>query len=205
MKTVTLITALLLAALPAPVEASHRGWRPLQRAHNAAVQFRANRPRILHRHAGHDHAAANDHADYITPQAAADVAPPPAPSAKPYAPAPQAAPAAPVAPQASGYPLRSRWYTGCSNWKHMTTAEHAGKFDAAWLQSLSWGELQSLHSDHHDELRGFGRVHWDRVVRAVSKAPAAKAPVQSNCPDGMSCPTNGSRPVRRGFGIFGWR
>jgi len=62
----------------------------------------------------------------------------------------------------SGYPLRpsSTWWTGCTSWRHLTTGKHAGLFDQTWLRSLSWAELQSLHSDHHT-----GRVQWDRVIR----------------------------------------
>lgn len=60
----------------------------------------------------------------------------------------------------AGYPLRSADWTGCTDWRHLTQGEHAGKFDPVWLQSLSADEIQSLHSDDHE-----GRVHWDRVVR----------------------------------------
>lgn len=59
------------------------------------------------------------------------------------------------------YPIRGgRYWTGCRSWSHLTTGPHRGKFDSAWLRSLSWGELQSLHSDDHQ-----GRVKWQFVVR----------------------------------------
>ncbi len=79
------------------------------------------------------------------------------------------------------YPLRSRWWSGCGSWRHLTIGEHAGKFDHAWLAQLSNAELQSLHSDDHDR-----RVKWDYVIRGSA---AAKPPVgsSSGCPNGL-CP-----------------
>lgn len=65
-----------------------------------------------------------------------------------------------VAFASAGYPLRSNWWTGCSHWTHLTVGPHAGKFNPDWLRSLSWAELQSLHSDDHE-----GRVHWQFVNR----------------------------------------
>lgn len=66
------------------------------------------------------------------------------------------------APKATSarYPVRGSWWSGCRDWEHMTRGEHRGKFDKAWLRSLSWAELQSLHSDDHE-----GRVKWEHVVR----------------------------------------
>lgn len=58
------------------------------------------------------------------------------------------------------YPTRGNLWTGCDSWKHLTTGKHAGKFDSTWLQTLSWSELQSLHSDDHE-----GQVKWKYVVR----------------------------------------
>lgn len=60
----------------------------------------------------------------------------------------------------NGYPLRGGYWTGCPNWRHMTQSVHAGRFPVDWLQSLSWDELQSLHSDDHE-----GRVKWDYVPK----------------------------------------
>lgn len=48
------------------------------------------------------------------------------------------------------YPVRRGWWSGCGSWKHLTVGEHRGKYDPAYLQSLSWAELQSLHSDDHE-------------------------------------------------------
>lgn len=64
----------------------------------------------------------------------------------------------PSTPRTSHYPVRGSWWTGCRSWRHLTTGPHAGKFDPAYLQSLSWEELQSLHSDHHS-----GTVKWEYV------------------------------------------
>ena len=61
-------------------------------------------------------------------------------------------------PLAAKYPIRGSWWSGCRNWQHLTKGQHAGKFDPAYLQSLSWEELQSLHSDHHE-----GRTKWQYV------------------------------------------
>lgn len=64
---------------------------------------------------------------------------------------------APVVRQAvrSGYPVRgSHWtYPGNSRASlihHLQTGEHAGKFSRAWLDSLSYQELLSLHDDDHE-------------------------------------------------------
>lgn len=65
-----------------------------------------------------------------------------------------------------GYPTRGRWWSGCANWQHMTRGEHAGKYDHDWLKSLTWQELQSLHSDDHE-----GRVKQQYVVRPKPAVP----------------------------------
>ena len=64
-----------------------------------------------------------------------------------------------------GYPLRSNYGRNMNvgSWQHLTHGEHRGKYDSGWLQTLSWPELQSLHSDDH-----FGTVHWEYVVRPVT-------------------------------------
>jgi hypothetical protein len=58
------------------------------------------------------------------------------------------------------YPLREHFWSGCPDWRHLTSGIHAGKFDSGWLKTLSWEELQSLHSDDHE-----GHVQWKYVVR----------------------------------------
>lgn len=64
-----------------------------------------------------------------------------------------------------GYPIRRGWWSGCPNWQHLTRGDHAGYFDHNWLRSLSWAQLQSLHSDHHEELKYRKRkIHWAYVV-----------------------------------------
>lgn len=82
-----------------------------------------------------------------------------------YAPKPGAPP--PVSPPTSvpkqaGYPIRppgTRW-TGLPRdhagaVRHLTTGRHAGQFDPAWLVSLTWDQLDSLHTDAHEgQFRG---------------------------------------------------
>ena len=64
----------------------------------------------------------------------------------------------PSTPQASHYPIRGNWWSGCRNWSHLTKGVHAGKFDPTYLKRLSYEELQSLHSDAHE-----GRTKWQYV------------------------------------------
>jgi hypothetical protein len=65
------------------------------------------------------------------------------------------------------YPPRGSLWSGCRNWQHLAYASaHRGKFDVKWLQSLSYYELQSLHSDDHER-----RVHWDKVNQLVVPTP----------------------------------
>lgn len=96
------------------------------------------------------------------------------------------------------YPTRSRWWSGCSGWRHLTVGQHAGLFDHEWLASLTNEEVQSLHSDHHE-----GRTKWEYVVRATKEKPADKpAPAktqQSACPGG-NCPTSSGRLFGRWLG-----
>ena len=60
----------------------------------------------------------------------------------------------------SKYPLRASLWSGCNSYEHMLSGQHAGKFDSQWVRSLSWDELQSLHSDDHE-----GRVNWNYARR----------------------------------------
>lgn len=100
------------------------------------------------------------------------------------------------APIRQGYPIRGNWWSGCSTWQHLATGEHKGKFDTAWLKTLSNSEVQSLHSDDHE-----GRVKWDRVVRPAPTVKAAAA----DCPNGV-CPTNNRSTTTRTYGrrFFRW-
>lgn len=77
-----------------------------------------------------------------------------------------------------GYPIRGSYWTGCSSWVHMTTGVHAGKYPISWLKTLTWEELQSLHSDDHEN-----RVQWDYVRRATNNIRQTVP----YCPDGR-CP-----------------
>ncbi len=103
----------------------------------------------------------------------------------------------------TGYPLRGSLWSGCPNWQHLDTGEHRGKFDRAWLASLTPAEVQSLHSADHE-----GTVDWRYAVRPPSKPSPEVASIPSfqsfgvsNCPNGR-CDTV-QVPQRRG--LFGWR
>lgn len=93
-------------------------------------------------------------------------------------------------PVRRGYPVRGSWWTGCPNWTHLTRGEHAGKFDSAWLQTLSNAEIQSLHSDAHE-----GRVKSAYVVRPAGSVQSVTRS-SSGCPGGV-CPS-----PSRGFRLF---
>ena len=88
---------------------------------------------------------------------------------------------------APGYPVRGGHWTvdGYSNpgrdylISHLLNGQHAGKFDAKWLASLSQQELLSLHDDDHEHL------YRGQVVRAASTQRAHQT-VRS-CPAG-GCP-----------------
>lgn len=103
---------------------------------------------------------------------------PATPAPTPPAPVVQPAPTPPVATRL-GYPVRGNWWTGCPGWQHLATGEHAGKFDNVWLTTLSWAELQSLHSDDHE-----GRVNWSRVQRPIARRVGGY--YRWEC-DGQSC------------------
>ena len=54
-----------------------------------------------------------------------------------------------------GYPVRGGHWSFPGNGRaqliaHLQSGEHAGKFSAAWLNSLSYQELLSLHDDDHE-------------------------------------------------------
>lgn len=64
----------------------------------------------------------------------------------------------PSTPRTSHYPVRGSWWTGASSYRHLLTGPHAGRFNENWLKRLSYEEIQSLHSDHHE-----GKVKWQYV------------------------------------------
>lgn len=88
-----------------------------------------------------------------------------------------------------GYPIRGSWWTGCSDWRHLTQGEHKGKFDTNWLKTLSNSEIQSLHSDDHEH-----QVKWAYVNKASATSQKASSHFQVRrgsfyCPTG-NCPWN---------------
>ena len=55
------------------------------------------------------------------------------------------------------YPVRTRWWTVGGRYpshsemvRHLQQGEHRGKWDPKWLQSLTYEEIHSLHSDDHE-------------------------------------------------------
>ncbi len=61
----------------------------------------------------------------------------------------------PYVSKPGGYPLRQNLCSGLPKNKldavvHLSTGEHAGKYDLKWLARLTWDELNSLHSDDHE-------------------------------------------------------
>lgn len=65
------------------------------------------------------------------------------------------APLLPVPQKVGGYPIREMRWSGLPKDRlgavvHLSTGEHAGVFDLKWLATLTWAELDSLHSDHHE-------------------------------------------------------
>ena len=67
----------------------------------------------------------------------------------------------------TGYPTRKSWWTVDKRHpekdgmvKHLSGGPHKGKFDLAWLETLTRDELHSLHSDDHE-----GKVDWDYAVK----------------------------------------
>lgn len=60
---------------------------------------------------------------------------------------------------------KSEWWTSPAKTRedlirHLQGGEHAGKFTLAYLQSLTWEQLNALHSDDHER-----RVQWPLVSR----------------------------------------
>lgn len=109
-------------------------------------------------------------------------------------------PAAVIAPSPrSGYPVRGgHWSIGAS-WNasrsavltHLQGGQHAGKWDPAWLATLSHAELLSLHDDDHE-----GRVKWAHVRRPTTAPRPAQQPAKRSRgvvrmfarPSGATCP-----------------
>jgi hypothetical protein len=108
-------------------------------------------------------------------------------------------PAPVAAPAKTGYPVHAgiKWTgpdgrIGSASASHLSNhPNHANKFPADWLKTLTHAEIQSLHDDDHD-----GRVKWEYVPgRAPAKTipanpvvPGVKAPYTSDpyCPPGAS-------------------
>jgi len=103
--------------------------------------------------------------------------------------------------KSAGYPLRPRdtWWTGCpmdlaGARLHMQAGEHAQQFDPKWIETLTLDQLQSLHSDHHEQRTAWGYVQ--RAARPAARPATVTSPYlqwqqpYSNCPGGI-CPKRG--------------
>jgi hypothetical protein len=89
----------------------------------------------------------------------------------------------PYVSKPGGYPLREKLWSGLPKDRlgavvHLSTGDHAGVFDLKWLATLSWAELNSLHSDHHDGCVSPSAKLAKAIVPAPPKVTVAK-PVQS--------------------------
>jgi len=79
-----------------------------------------------------------------------------------------------------GYPVRGNHWTYPGNSRsaliyHLQTGEHAGKFSRAWLDSLSYQELLSLHDDDHEH-----RVKSPRYAVAVAGYRTVSVPLSAS-------------------------
>lgn len=71
------------------------------------------------------------------------------------------------------YPISGGWWSVDGDWNPSIKKVHDhlykspnhtdGHFQVAWLDLLKFEELQSLHSDHHREMVGDGKVIWKNV------------------------------------------
>lgn len=62
------------------------------------------------------------------------------------------------------YPSRGGWWTSPAHTRaeliaHLQQGQHAGKFPGAFLEALTWEQLNSLHSDDHE-----GAVAWSTIA-----------------------------------------
>lgn len=116
----------------------------------------------------------------------------------------------------TGYPLRSSWWSHPDEiHAHLKSGEHRGKWPAAWVDSLTAAEAESLHSDDHQM-----RVKWEYVPKSKTQSDLNPSPIAlsnpplpyqlpafqafgptSSCPSG-NCGT--VQPTQR-KGLFSWR
>lgn len=89
--------------------------------------------------------------------------------------------------QTGRYPLRGHWWSVSGDWKptrqqviqHLkTSSQHRGEFPSEWLDTLSYEEAHSLHSDDHE-----GRVQWEHVPGHRERSAAGQWCPSGNCPN----------------------
>lgn len=106
-------------------------------------------------------------------------------------------PSLPVQPrqipqQRAGYPVRGGHWSIGSQWNasrstvmaHLQDGVHAGKWDPAWLATLSRDELLSLHDDDHE-----GRVQWAHVRRPTTAPRPTVQPAYRSQPASQTAKT----------------
>lgn len=98
----------------------------------------------------------------------------------------------PYVAKPGGYPLRQKLWSGLPKDRlgavvHLSTGDHAGVFDLKWLATLSWAELNSLHSDHHDGCVSPAAKLAKPIVPAPPKATVAAPQPQSLTAPQASC------------------
>ncbi len=95
-------------------------------------------------------------------------------------------------PYPRGYPVhQTRWTYPGEIHSHLKTGQHAGKWPAIWIDTLTRQQAESLHDDDHE-----GKVQWQYVparppakpVQTIPVVPGVKAPYTSDpyCPPGAS-------------------
>ncbi len=83
-----------------------------------------------------------------------------------------------------GYPVHpTRWTYPGEIHAHLKSGQHANKWPAVWIDTLTKAEAESLHDDDHT-----GAVRWEYVPAkppAKASPPPVRAPVSwLDCPPG---------------------
>ncbi len=100
---------------------------------------------------------------------------------------------APVAAAKTGYPVhQTRWTYPGEIHSHLKSGQHAGKWPAWWIDTLTRQQAESLHDADHE-----GRVDWSYVPSAtkVSSKTPANTPIYTPKYTGYSpeyCPPGSS-------------
>lgn len=87
-----------------------------------------------------------------------------------------------IMPATVDYPTRSNVWTHPGSGReallqHLQSGEHAGKWDARWLATLTTQQLEALHSDDHEH------VALRKLTGAIADATVPNAPKPASKPD----------------------